>query len=85
MINRQPPSHTYFAGKRSNRRSSEQTRLPDWAWGAGIGLLVLVFFGGYFVVSGALGGNGGGPCDEALPPSAPASWTATLSPRRTKA
>ncbi len=58
-------NRTYFARR---RRAASQERLPDWVWGAGIGLLVLVFVGGYFVATGAFGGSEAGACDEALPP-----------------
>jgi hypothetical protein len=69
MINRHSiDSTTLHSRRRASRRASSQTRLPDWVWGAGIGLLVLVFVGGYFAVSGAFGGSGGGTCDSALAP-----------------
>ncbi|MEO6197229.1 MAG: hypothetical protein ABIP58_03885, partial [Dehalococcoidia bacterium] len=69
MINRHSvDSTTLYSGRRSSRRASSQTRLPDWVWGAGMGLIVLVFIGGYFVVSGAFGGSSGSTCDSALAP-----------------
>lgn len=62
--------HTYFARRRRARSGPArgQTRIPDWVWGAGLGLIVLLFAGGFFIVSGATGGGGGGDCDEPLAP-----------------
>lgn len=69
MINRYSiDSATLYSRRRSGRSASSQTHLPDWVWGAGMGLIVLVFIGGYFVVSGALGGSSGSTCDSALAP-----------------
>jgi hypothetical protein len=36
-------------------------------WGAGLGAIVLIFVGGFFLVSNVTGG-GGGTCDSALKP-----------------
>jgi hypothetical protein len=54
----------------SRRRSrSQQTRLPDWVWGAGLGVIVVLFIGAYFFISQATGGGGSASgCDTALPP-----------------
>lgn len=62
-----PASNTLHARRRA-RRTSSQTRLPDWVWGAAIGLIVMVFVGGYFAISGAFGGSSSSSCDNALPP-----------------
>jgi hypothetical protein len=56
----------YFSRRR--RQPAAQTRLPDWVWGAGLGVLALIFVGGFFLVSGVLGGGGSGGCDQALSP-----------------
>ncbi len=42
--------------------------LPDWAWGAILGGVVVIAVGGFFLGRAALSGNGGGPCDKPLPP-----------------
>ncbi len=54
----------------SRRRSrSNQWRVPDWVWGAGFGVIILIFVGGYFAIDRATGGGGDGPaCDEPLVP-----------------
>jgi hypothetical protein len=49
------------------RRYAQQTRLPDWVWGAGLGLIVLLFIGAYFLISQATGGSNASGCDQALP------------------
>lgn len=41
--------------------------LPDWVWGAVLGVVVLIAVGGYFLATGAFS-SGGGPCDKALVP-----------------
>ncbi|HUF52638.1 MAG TPA: hypothetical protein VMR52_02540 [Dehalococcoidia bacterium] len=58
-------SNTYFS--RGRRAASEQTRVPDWVWGAGLGAVALFFVGLFLLVTGPLSG-GGGPCDEGLEP-----------------
>ncbi len=61
--------NTLFSRRRSRRRPQPrgQYRLPDWVWGAAIGVVVLIVGGGIFLVSG-LGGGGGGTCDSELAP-----------------
>jgi hypothetical protein len=61
----------------SRRRAGSQASLPDWVWGAGLGVLVLIFVGAFFLVSGTLGGDGGGSrCDEELPALGPSDISA---------
>jgi hypothetical protein len=60
------PTTAYFSRRRARRRAS-QTSVPDWVWGLGLGLIVLVFVGGFFAAN-SLGGGGGGGCDEPLAP-----------------
>jgi hypothetical protein len=63
--NRPLNSTTYH----SRRRAAAQTRLPDWVWGAGLGVIALFFIAVFFLVSGVLGGGGGGSqCDDPLAP-----------------
>lgn len=50
--------------RRRGRRRQYQYRLPDWVWGAALGLVVLIGAGGYFLLTG---GGGGATCDEPLP------------------
>ena len=50
------------------RPASSQTRLPDWVWGAGLGVIVVIAIGGYFLLSGFGGGGGGAICDSPLAP-----------------
>lgn len=64
------PGIVVFSRRRSGRRyrqASPQYRLPDWAWGLGFGILVVLLGGGYFLLTGITGGSGGG-CGKALPP-----------------
>src|SRR5512132_2185944 len=66
-----PVPNVLFSSRRRARRptyrpASGQTRIPDWVWGAGLGLIVIVAIGGYFLLSS--GGGGGGTCDTALKP-----------------
>ena len=54
---------------RRRRADPNQLRLPDWVWGVGFGVIVLVFIGGYFAIDRATGSSGGGNrCDEELAP-----------------
>src|SRR5438309_11566625 len=49
------------------RRSSNQPRVMDRAWGAVIGLILLVFIGGSVLLGQISGANAGG-CDKSLAP-----------------
>jgi hypothetical protein len=68
---RQPRSpDVLFSRRRSSRRrgpASGQTALPDWVWGAGLGLIVVLFIGGYFAVTQVGGSGGGSSCDDVKP------------------
>jgi hypothetical protein len=64
-------STVYF----SRRRARQQERLPDWVWGAGLGVLVLIFVGAFFVVR-SVGGGGGSTCDNPLANIGPAQVNA---------
>lgn len=52
---------------RRRRRQHHQYRIPDWVWGLALGFVVLLFVGGYFLLTN-IGGGGGGGCGEPLPP-----------------
>ena len=51
------------------------TRKNAWLWGAGFGVLLIIFVGAFFLIGEATGGSGGGACDGDLRPhdSAPVS------------
>jgi len=53
--------------RRSRRTAYQGTRLPDWVWGLGLGVIVLLAVGGYFLITNVAGGGGGSTCDKALP------------------
>lgn len=40
--------------------------MPDWVWGLGLGLIVVIAVGGFFILTNS--GGGGGTCDQELPP-----------------
>jgi hypothetical protein len=54
--------------RRRTRLEKEGARpqVPDWVWGAGLGVIVLVFIGAFFLFS-QLGGASNDPCGKALP------------------
>jgi hypothetical protein len=52
---------------RSRGPARGQTSIPDWVWGAGLGAIVLIFVGGFFLFSN-LGGSSGSICDDPLTP-----------------
>ena len=60
--------HTLFSRRHARRRPQPQGqyRLPDWIWGLGLGLVILLIIGGFFVITN-LGGSGGSTCDNELP------------------
>ncbi len=68
MLNNPPASNTLLSRRYARRRASAQARLPDWVWGAGLGLIVVLFIGGYFLISQVATGGGGGGCDKPLAP-----------------
>jgi hypothetical protein len=52
----------------SRRRSgvAQHSGVPDWVWGAGIGVVALLVVGGFFVVAEISGGGTSGTCNEPL-------------------
>ncbi len=55
----------------SSRRRPRATRrrgVPDWVWGAGLGVIVLFFAGAFVVVGEISGGGTGATCNEPLAP-----------------
>lgn len=62
-----PPSVAY-SRRRGRRAAQYQARLPDWVWGAGLGAIIVLFIGGYFLVTQVGGGSGGSSCDKPLAP-----------------
>lgn len=73
MLNNPPLAHPLIGPLLSRRRarsrgpSRAQTSIPDWVWGAGLGAIVLIFVGGFFLFSNVTGG-GGATCDNPLKP-----------------
>jgi hypothetical protein len=53
---------------RRRRAVRAQNTLPDWVWGAGLGTIVIIFAGAFFVIRSVTGGGDGGICDKELPP-----------------
>ncbi len=52
-------------GQATQRRGGS---VPDWVWGLGLGLVVVIAVGGFFIITEAGGGDGGSTCDRQLPP-----------------
>lgn len=52
--------------RRARRNRAPKSTLPDWVWGLGLGVIVLVFVGAYFALTS--GGSSDGTCDSPLPP-----------------
>ena len=50
-------------GRAKQRRGGS---VPDWVWGLGLGLIVVIAIGGFFILTNA--GGEGGTCDQELPP-----------------
>lgn len=63
-----PLPNVLFSSRRRYRRQAQayQGRLPDWVWGAGLGLIVLVFVAGFFLFSRL--NASGSTCDSPLKP-----------------
>lgn len=59
-------SNTYFSRRRNT--AAPQASLPDWVWGAGLGVIALFFVGLFLLLSGTFSGGGGAACDTALKP-----------------
>lgn len=66
---RQPPlPNVLFSSRRRYRRqpAQYQGRLPDWVWGAGLGVIVLIFVAAFFLFSRFTAS--GSTCDNPLKP-----------------
>lgn len=61
-----PAASTLYSRRRS--RATRASRVPDWVWGAGLGVIALFFVGAFFLVRDLTGGGVGGTCDEPLAP-----------------
>lgn len=61
-----PAASTLYSHRRS--RAKRHSGVPDWVWGAGLGVIALFFVGAFFVFREISGGDGGGVCDEPLAP-----------------
>lgn len=48
------------------RNRAPKSTLPDWVWGLGLGVIVLIFVGAYFALTA--GSSNGGTCDSPLAP-----------------
>ena len=62
-----PLSNPLLSRRRARSRGPArgQTSIPDWVWGAGLGAIVLIFVGGFFLLSNITGGSGS-TCDQPL-------------------
>jgi hypothetical protein len=75
----QPPLRNVFFSqrRRTRQRTVKQAQrggsVPDWVWGAGLGVIVLIFVGGFFLFSSINGASAA--CDTALKPLPPQSDT----------
>jgi len=61
-----PAASTVYSRRRS--RATQHSGVPDWVWGAGLGVLALFFVGAFFVVRDLSGGGTASACNEALSP-----------------
>ena len=77
MVNQQPMDHqlqlplrnVFFSQRRRTRQRTVQQAqrggsLPDWVWGGGLGVIVLIFVAGFFLFSRCSSASSG--CDKAL-------------------
>ena len=55
---------THRGGRARGRRGAN---VPDWAWVVGLGAVVVLAVGGFFIIT-ETGGGDGGTCDEELKP-----------------
>jgi len=69
-----PAASTLYSRRRHRARSST---VPDWIWGAGLGVLFIFVIGAFFATRELTGSGGSGTCDEALPPLPGSSVGAT--------
>jgi len=58
-----------YSRRRARTRAQKQS-LPDWVWGAGLGVIVLFFVGGFFLISNLSSGGGASTCERGLAPLA---------------
>ena len=60
--------NVFFSSRRRYRRqpAQHQGRLPDWVWGAGLGVIVLIFVAGFFLFSRFTASSS--TCDSPLKP-----------------
>jgi hypothetical protein len=56
-----------MSSRRRARTDQPKSQIPDWVWGAGLGIIVLIFVSAFFLFS-QLGGATADACDKALPP-----------------
>jgi hypothetical protein len=56
-----------YSSRRRRYRQARRQSLPDWVWGAGLGVIALIIFGGYFLLTGAFGSETH-PCREGQVP-----------------
>ncbi len=68
-----PAASTLYSRRRA--RAARRNRVPDWVWGAGLGVLALFFVGAFFAVR-EISGGGDGSCDGPLAPLAGGEITA---------
>jgi len=59
-----PAASTLYSRRRS--RATRHSGVPDWVWGAGLGVIALLFVGAFFVVGEISSGGTGGVCNEPL-------------------
>ncbi len=59
-----PAASTFYSRRRS--RATRHSGVPDWVWGAGLGVIALFFVGAFFVVGEISGGGSGTICNEPL-------------------
>jgi len=53
--------------RRGRAKQRRRGGVPDWVWGLGLGLIVVIAVGGFFFITES-GGDDGGTCDQELPP-----------------
>jgi hypothetical protein len=73
-------SNVFFSSRRRTRQRTVQQAqrgggLPDWVWGGGLGVIVLIFVAGFFLFSRCSGASAA--CDKALGPLGQSSLDAT--------
>lgn len=66
MTHSSPAASTLYSHRRS--RAKRHSGVPDWVWGAGLGVMALFFVAAFFVVGRISGDDAGGVCDKPLAP-----------------